>query len=286
MKMTVKNLCVELWHKMRLGSITLILWPKCRVCHEAPWLTPPNKFKKVSSAGKVMASIFWDSHGVIMVDYLEGGRTIKGAYYSAELRQLRQKIVKKRRGTLTQGVLLLQDNAPAHTSQVAMATAIKCSFEVLPHPSYSTGLAPLDFCFQIWKLSFVVGILEAMKHHRCCWCIFGGSGRELLFPRDKQTRTVLEQWWGRCIEAKGDIMAQFLLVVIPKIQSLEFFDGPSYIGCPSRFVCSSFLCHWLAMFCHCGSSVYLSVVLIISRVLLSLALKYITMALVNVIWVL
>ena len=32
-----------------------------------------------------MASIFWDSQGVIMIDYLEQGRTINGAYYAGEL---------------------------------------------------------------------------------------------------------------------------------------------------------------------------------------------------------
>ena len=58
-------------------------------------------------------SIFWDSHGVIMADYLEEGRRITGAYYTEDLRQLCQEIVTKRRGKLTRGVLLLQDNAPA-----------------------------------------------------------------------------------------------------------------------------------------------------------------------------
>ena len=64
---------------------------------------PPKKFKRVSSAGKVMASIFWDIQEVIMVDHLEEGHMIHGAYYSEELRQQRQKIVRKRRGKLTQG---------------------------------------------------------------------------------------------------------------------------------------------------------------------------------------
>ena len=58
-----------------------------------------------------------------MIDYLEQGRTINYAYYAGELRLLRQEIAKKRRGKLTHVVLLLQDNAPAHTSQVAMTTA-------------------------------------------------------------------------------------------------------------------------------------------------------------------
>ena len=47
---------------------------------------PPKKFKRVHSAGKVMASIFWDSKGVIMNDYLEQGPRINGVYYAGKLR--------------------------------------------------------------------------------------------------------------------------------------------------------------------------------------------------------
>ena len=41
---------------------------------------PLKKFKRVHSPKKVMASIFWDSQEVSMIDYLEQGRTINGAY--------------------------------------------------------------------------------------------------------------------------------------------------------------------------------------------------------------
>ena len=81
-----------------------------------------------------MPSIFWDSQGVIMIDYLEQHHTINGAYNAGELRRLRQEIARKRRRKLTRGVLFLQDNAPAHASQVAMAAATECGFETLPHP--------------------------------------------------------------------------------------------------------------------------------------------------------
>ena len=58
--------------------------------HSKQWKNPgsssPKKFKKVLSAGKVMVSIFWDSQGVIMIDYLEQGRTINGANYAGKLR--------------------------------------------------------------------------------------------------------------------------------------------------------------------------------------------------------
>ena len=60
-----------------------------------PGSPPPKKFKIVHSALKAMASIFWDSQGVIMIDYLEQARTINGAYFAGKLRRLRQEIAKK-----------------------------------------------------------------------------------------------------------------------------------------------------------------------------------------------
>ena len=92
-----------------------------------------------------MASIFWDSQGSIMIDYLDQGRTIKGAYYAGKLKRLRQVIARKRRGKLTCGVLHLQDNAPANRSQVAMTAATECGYEILLHHPYSPDMAPSDF---------------------------------------------------------------------------------------------------------------------------------------------
>ena len=80
-----------------------------------------------------------------MIDYLEQCRMINGNYYAGKLRRLRQEIARKRRGKLTRGVLLLQDNAPVHTSQVAMKAATECEFAILPHPPYSPDMAPSDF---------------------------------------------------------------------------------------------------------------------------------------------
>ena len=89
-----------------------------------------------------MAFIFHDNQGVIMVDNLKEGRTINGAYYAEELRKLRQKIVMKRRGKLTRGILLLQDNASAH--KLPWLLWLNAAL-VLPHPPYSPDLAPSDF---------------------------------------------------------------------------------------------------------------------------------------------
>ena len=42
-------------------------------------------------------------------------------------------------------VLFHQDNAPCHKSLATMAKLNELSFELLPHPSYSSDLAPSDY---------------------------------------------------------------------------------------------------------------------------------------------
>ena len=55
----------------------------------------PKKFKTQPSAGKVMATVFWDARGVIMLDFLAKKSTITGAYYANLLDQLRTAIREK-----------------------------------------------------------------------------------------------------------------------------------------------------------------------------------------------
>ena len=38
--------------------------------------SPVPKVRKVKSAGKVMATVFWDTGGMLLVDFLEKGHTI------------------------------------------------------------------------------------------------------------------------------------------------------------------------------------------------------------------
>ena len=61
-----------------------------------------------------MATVFWDAKGVIMLDFLPKRSAITGVYYANLLGQLRTAIREKRRGKLSKGVLLQQDNASPH----------------------------------------------------------------------------------------------------------------------------------------------------------------------------
>ena len=69
------------------------------------WVGPlsprPKTFKTQPSAGKVMAIVFWDAKGVIMLDDLLKRSTITGVYYANLLDQLRTAICKKHHGKLS-----------------------------------------------------------------------------------------------------------------------------------------------------------------------------------------
>jgi histone-lysine N-methyltransferase SETMAR len=113
------------------------------------WTSPgesaPKKAKTIPSAGKVMATVFWDSQGVIHLDYLEKGRTITGQYYSDLLTRF-DLVLKERRPRLQRKkVLFHHDNAPAHSSRVATGKLIELGFELVSNPPYSPDLAFFDF---------------------------------------------------------------------------------------------------------------------------------------------
>lgn len=106
---------------------------------------PPKKFRSQTSNLKVMASVFFDCKGVLLTDFLPRGSTINAAGYVSTLKKLKDRIKRKRPGLLSDGVLLLHDNARPHTANVTTQVLGKWRWEVLPHPPYSPDLSPCDF---------------------------------------------------------------------------------------------------------------------------------------------
>ena len=113
------------------------------------WIGPgsprPKKFKTQPSAGKVMATVFWDEQGVIMLDFLAKKSTITGAYYANMFHQLRTAIREKRRGKLSKVILLQQDNTRVHTCKIAINAVKRNGYELIPQPAYSSDLALSDY---------------------------------------------------------------------------------------------------------------------------------------------
>ena len=57
-----------------------------------------------------MTTVFWNKTGIVHIDYLGTGKFISSNYKINLLKQVQQKILKKKRST----VIFLQDNFPAH----------------------------------------------------------------------------------------------------------------------------------------------------------------------------
>jgi len=98
-----------------------------------------------TSAGTVLASTFWDQHGILLIDYLPKGQTINADYYSSLLGQSNNISKEKRNGNVTMGGLFLHDYAPAHRALATQKTLAYLGFQCLDHPPYSLDLAVSDY---------------------------------------------------------------------------------------------------------------------------------------------
>jgi hypothetical protein len=56
---------------------------------ETQWFPAAKKFKTQKASSKVLASVFWDKNGILLVDYLEKGANITVKYYVALLDKLK-----------------------------------------------------------------------------------------------------------------------------------------------------------------------------------------------------
>jgi len=105
----------------------------------------PKKFWVQKSAGKVLASIFWDKDSILLIDYLPKGQTINAKYYSSLLVQVKDILKEKCRGKVTKGAFFMHDNALAHRALATQKKLAYLGFQCLDHPPYSQDLAPLDY---------------------------------------------------------------------------------------------------------------------------------------------
>jgi len=105
----------------------------------------PRTFRMQKSAGKFLASNFWDQVGILLIDYFSKGQTINAEYNSSLLVQMKDILKEKRRGKVTKGVLFLHDNAPAHWALATQKILAYLGFQSLDHPPYSPDLDPSDY---------------------------------------------------------------------------------------------------------------------------------------------
>ncbi|GFO22957.1 histone-lysine N-methyltransferase SETMAR [Plakobranchus ocellatus] len=104
-----------------------------------------KKFKVQQSVTKVMATVFWDSRGMILLDILPKGESFNADRYCETLDRLRHNVRRKRPGLLRSGVVLQHDNATPHTAKRTKELLEHYKLDIIPHPTHSPDLAPSDF---------------------------------------------------------------------------------------------------------------------------------------------
>jgi hypothetical protein len=106
-----------------------------------------EKFKQTSSGRMLMAAVFWDRKGVLMVEFMQQRTTTMSQIYCETLQTLRRAIQSKRCGMHMPGVGLLHDSSRPHTGTAVRARALLEHFnwELFDHPPYSPHFAPRDY---------------------------------------------------------------------------------------------------------------------------------------------
>jgi hypothetical protein len=95
----------------------------------------PKRFRVEKSAGKVMATVFWDEKVLLLLEFMPQKTTITGQTYANTIIASREAIKKKRRGKLSAGVLILHDNAPVHMSAKSQAAIRQCGVPTAKSPT-------------------------------------------------------------------------------------------------------------------------------------------------------
>jgi len=175
--------------------------------HCAP--NKPKKFKQTFSDRKTMVTVFWDSEGVLLTEFMEPGTTKNAAVHCETLRKLRRAIQNKRQGMLTKGVALLHDSArPHHTAACTKTLIEEFNWDILDHPPYSPDLAPSDNHLFPSMKSFI-----ASQRFGSSAELMNGVNQwvnSLAAPFFKEGIQKLVPYYKKCIETNGDYIRKII----------------------------------------------------------------------------
>ena len=95
---------------------------------------------------KIMLCLWWDWKGILYYELLLNNEAINSEKYYSQLDELKTAIEQKRPEIANRkGVVFHQDNAWSHVSLMNSTKVVRARWDVLPHPPYSSDLAPSDF---------------------------------------------------------------------------------------------------------------------------------------------
>lgn len=155
---------------------------------------PPRSQKPTHYAPKLMITIFWNTHGAMLVEALPAGEKWTAQYFIDRViepittSELFEASKKQKRP-----FIIHMDNAPIHRAAAVSEVMEEKLIQRARHPPYSPDLAPSDF--------YLFGKLKS----RLSGTEFRSSDEFAKIPRDELKRvfTEWERRLKRCIELYG-----------------------------------------------------------------------------------
>jgi len=163
----------------------------------------PQKILVQKSAGKVLASIFWDQDGILLSDYVPKGQTINAEYYLSLPVQLKDILKEKRRGKVIKGAC-------------SCTTMPRLTGNLQPRRNWTTWASRVTIThptLRIWPRRTTTCSLDWKNYRK--FVIFRPTRRSLLPRRPGWTDNLLnlsflsglqklEQWAKKCIELRRE----------------------------------------------------------------------------------
>ena len=216
-RMRISQACLDRFHQNKMDfKRRFITVDETWIHHYTPerkeqskqWIeaggNAPKKAKRVPSAGKVMATVFWDYKNVLLIDYLQKGKTINSEYYCSLLDQLHAQIRIKRPALKKKRIIFHQDNARVHTSVLTMAKFKELNYELLDHPAYSPDLAPSDYYLFPNLKKFLAG--KRFTSNDEAIAAVNGYFANLPESHFNDGIELLKKRWNKCFEVSGDFI--------------------------------------------------------------------------------
>ncbi len=157
-----------------------------------------------------MCILFFDSVGIIHIEFLPQGETVDSEFYISVLTRLKESIRRKRPvmwkggfdGATDRDFILLQDNATPHVSVPTLAFFGENDFDLLSHPPYSPDLAPCDF----WAFPYVKSKMRGRVFPNID--AVQKEVKSILRKTPKETFAQaiydLPVHWSKCVQADGE----------------------------------------------------------------------------------
>ena len=104
-----------------------------------------TRLRRTRSTEEIIMVIFCDKSSIVLTEHLSDGTTISGPYYTALIERLCCVVLKKYGDKVSDGVLLVDDNASVLKCNIIHGALGKNGFVELNNRSYSSGIASSDY---------------------------------------------------------------------------------------------------------------------------------------------